>query len=781
MTSRAHAITPAERARIDQVDRLVVQGARGAPGLIAALFDPSWTVRRAAIAALASLGDDASQVLCTFLATRREDENAIAAAVDALSGSLGTAVLDRVLALLSHENPAVVADAAQILGRRHERSVAPALAQLLEHDNDNVAVAAIEALGAIGGTVAVDALIRVVEQRRFFRTFPAMQILARTHDPRAVPALAALIQDETYRFEAVRALGRTGAVQAIGPIVALLATPSDVVIRLVAAALADLIQRAEWAGSGERVATVLRETLAPSLGRLAGALRTADAEERIAIATVLGRGGDATVLPQIACLLDDSAAASAASDALNQLGQISQETLLDAVAAADPARKAALLPLVRARQAAPALRRLLGDEDAEVRARACEALARVGDETCVPQLFEVLSDRSPRVAHAAIAAIEALGAPETEALALEAARSRRSSVRRHALRIIGAFGYASAYLTLRQAVHDPDERVALLAIGAIGAIENPGVDEVLQQLAGSHDEDVRSAVMRSAAARGGARASALLVNGLADTSAWVRYYAVQGLGRIGVDAVPQAARLLVERLRDPAAQVRVVAIEALAQLGTPEAWDALCRAARSRDADERRASLIGIGMHARKGAAEILAEAARSPEAPTRLVALAGLAHLDDPNALVALDNAVGDADPQVRDAALSLLAERSDRASAQILVERALGADDLHPVHRALSRPSPTRVVAIVSRLTSADDHGAPVLLAALARMNTDASRAAMFEALAMDNPAARAAAASTLISIGAGGAHEMVAALAAGDPDPEVRRVCAAALTSA
>src|SRR5690606_16016986 len=118
----------------------------------------------------AALGDAAVAPLCAWLRDTRSSENAIAAAVDALAASLGTTVTDEVLALADDSNFQVVADAAQVLGRRRVSDSVPVLAGLVQHDNDNVSVSAIEALGMIGGTAAVEALIEVVESHKFFRT-----------------------------------------------------------------------------------------------------------------------------------------------------------------------------------------------------------------------------------------------------------------------------------------------------------------------------------------------------------------------------------------------------------------------------------------------------------------------------------------------------------------------------------------------------------------------------------------------------------------------------------
>ncbi len=778
MSRRSHALTEAERSRIEHVDHLVAAGPRGIRELIVSLGDPSWTVRRAVVAGLASLGDDAVAPLCLWLRTVRSSESAIAAAVDTLATSIGTTVTAEVLALADDPNPAVTADAAMILGRRRVLEATPRLAALVQHEDDNVAVASIEALGMVGGTAAVDVLVRVVESKRFFRTFPAIQVLARTGDPRAVAPLAALLSDESYRLEAVRALGRTGHPQAIGPITSLLHSPSDAIVRLVALALSELIERADWTGSSEHVATMLRHTLAPWLGRFGAALRGADPEERSAIALLLGRAGDASVLSAITSMLEDASTVAAATNALHHLERTSDDALVAALITDDPFKRVAILPLVRAPAAAPTVRQLLTDEDPEVRARACEALARINDITSVPNLFEMLGDTNPRAAHAAVSAILTLGSGETEKLALQAVTSNRPAVRRHAIRILGAFGYPNGFGALRDAIADSDRRIAELAIAGLGGIDDARVEPLLSEIAASRDDALRAAVMRAVAQRGGAFASKLLARGLTDSADWVRYYAAQGYGRLGPDAAENASELLVQRLRDPAAQVRIAAIESLSRIGSSDAWDAVCKAAASPDPDERRAGLVGVGMQARDGAMQILTDAARSTDQATRLVAIAGIARLSGASAVQLLDEAAGDVSPEVRTAALSLLAERDDEPAARVLVDWALKSDPDHPAQRALSRPGANRVLAILARMPDADDRSAPILAAALGRMSFEMATVGLFEALEMENPAARAAAATTLVGIDARGAAQAVGALAASDPDHNVRQVSAAAL---
>nr|MDQ3364785.1 HEAT repeat domain-containing protein [Myxococcota bacterium] len=633
MTTRVFNLTDAERRRIEHIDRLVARGGESVAELLTSTGDPSWTVRRAVVAALGALGDEAVAALCAWLRDQRTTEHAIAATVDALVASRGQTATTEVMSLLEDRRPAVAADAAHILGRRRALEAVPVLATALEHRDDNVAVAAIEALGAIGGNGAVDALIGVLLSQSFFRTFPAIQVLARTADPRVVAPLAALLDDETYRFEAARALGRTGYAQAIGPLTSLLPRAPDATVRLVALALADLLARAEWNGSIEHVVETLRLVSRAALPRFVAASRTATPEERTAIATVLGHVGDASVLPALSRLLDDVEARDVATDAIQRLTRVHEDALLGGLGSADAATRAAVLPIVNTMRAAELVRALLADDDAETRARACEALARIGDTSAVPALFAALADGNLRVAHAAIGAIQSLGVEDTGSRAIAALRTGEAAVRRHALRIIAYMGFADSFDAVLEAVADPDPRMVQLAVAALGPSTDPRVDATLAKLARDPHEPVRSAAMRVAPHRTLEIALQLLERGLEDEAAWVRYYACQALGRLGA---PVATPLVVGRLSDATPHVRIAAIEALGHLDTAAAWQALSSAIRSEDPDERRAALGSMALRPHDQALPYLLSGSVSDDVATRLIALSGLVRRPEPAALEA-------------------------------------------------------------------------------------------------------------------------------------------------
>jgi HEAT repeat protein len=768
-------MSEAERARADAVDRLVALGQAGIPELLGMLADPSWTVRRSVVAGLAALGDAAVTGLADVLATRRDDEARIAAAMDALATSTGhaEAVLGR---MAEHANAAVAADAAQVLGRRRSAAAVPLLIGLLDHSDDNVAVAAIEALGRVGGRAAIDSLTHAVATGNFFRVFPAIDVLGRSGDPRAVEPLAALLGQSMYALEAARALGRTGERAAAGPLARLLAEQSDAMVRVAAVSICDLIDRArERSGTVAQIEQFLRqETPAPAVRRLGRCLSLADVPEAVAICRVLGLVGGEDAVQILSQRLDAAApVAQAAADALDRLGQLSDTEVGRALREGDGARRKVLLSRAVRPSALGDVVRCLADPDAEVRARACDALARLGNTTVVSSVFRLLDDPNLHVVHAAISAIQALGSDEARALALQAASSPSATVRRAALRILAYFGEAEALDVFLAALRDPDPRVRDVALQGLPYIEDKRALDALFEAARDSSSKIRGAAMRALGqCAGEARVPAFLLRGLADADAWVRYYACQSLGRIGYQA---AAAKIAELLDGDVGQVRVAAVEALSHLASDEAHAALRRAAMSDDLDVRRAALLGLGVMAHPADVSSLLTALATGDVATRLVALSALAGFDSPSVLHALARAATDADEQVGTAAIGFLSGRAEQEATDVLVH-LLGSPAVR--ERALAAllvPAQGRIPGLLAALESADDELAPVLASALARLPDAGGGGALLHVLGLANVAARKAAASTLAALGTPEAIAALRRAADTDTDPGVRQICA------
>jgi HEAT repeat protein len=432
--------------------------------------------------------------------------------------------------------------------------------------------------------------------------------------------------------------------------------------------------------------------------------------------------------------------------------------------------------------ALPIVLRCLDDEDAGVRAAACDALARIGAPTAVAPVFKLLADNNPRVVQSAVGAIQALGGADTERLTLEAARAPWPSVRRAALRIVGFFGWPRSLPVVKAALADGDERVREAALQSLPFIDDPvALDELLAVATGPSNRLRAVATRALGQSRPALRVTAALLRGLADPDPWVRYYACQSLGRLGVDtATPAIARLL----DDPAGQVRVAAIEALSHLPGEVAFAALRDAAAAADLDVRRAALVGLGISRRPEAEPLLTAAMASSDVATRLVALAAVADFRDSEAVVAgLERAVADTQDTVRHAAFGFLAARPGAHATRLLVaalarRHHVDADDVERIVEALAVPAAGRSEALIASLAQADDEVAPLILSALARARRPDADVAIRAALHGANPAARKAAASVVAARGGDGIAEL-RRLATSDPDPEVRRVIALLLS--
>lgn len=772
-------VSPNERKRSAEVEALFRAGNVGE--LVNRLTDPSWTVRRAVVSALARLGDGAVAALCEVLTKKRDHEGRIAAAVDALSASLGH-VEPAVLRLLDSADSAVACDGAQVLGRRRYGPAVARLAELTESANENVVMAAIEAIGRIGGEATIDLLIDAVQSKEFFRAFPAIDVLGKTGDPRSVAPLAALLGEPHYGLEAARALGASGQPLALAPLAQLLASSDDARVRVAASAVVEIGARyTEQFGPNDVLAEGLaqidrRAVDAPIVHALGGA----DAAERACLCRVIGILGMASAAPALIALLDgDPQCAESAAQALTALRADADPHLAAALRDSDSERRLLLLPIASRRAS---LRNevlaCLQDAHAGVRALACDALGKQADVSAVPALFALLRDSDARVSQSAVAAIQALGGADTERLALAAARSADARERRSALRILSYFGWPSARDLFLAGLHDADERIRDLAAVGLAAIDDVPSREGLLAAARHESPRTRAAAIRALGfSRSDGAVRDIVRRALRDDDAWVRYYACQALSRLGdVESAPAIAGLL----RDPAGHVRVAVIEALAHLRGEQALGALHEASQAEDYDVRRAALLGLGSVKNAASLPYIEASLDSPDAATRLVGLSALSEFAGAAPLGRMRAAMSDPDDAVRGAAVALLAARPGREATQILIE-GLGDPPLRArVLNGLSQPAEGRVATILDALHTADSDLAARLVSALSRARRTDTAAALEEAFGFDNVYARRAIVPALAAAATSAARKLLDTAVISDADVHVRRMAGAYLSA-
>lgn len=780
MTSGAPALllSVEDRRRVAQVHALVTAGASSVDELVRWLGDPSWVVRREVIFGLAQLGDAAVPAMCQALVSQRDLEARIAALVEALSASQGNPD-EALLALLASNDPAVVCDAAQVLGRRQTPGALASLAALVEHGDDNVSVAAIEALGRIGGLQSVDRLVGVLESGNFFRVFPAIDVVGRLGDARATDPLVQLTGKALYTLEATRALGRIGDARAVPALTALLDSPAKSQVRTSAWALWE-IHKLRFAAAANVAMQAPAGWKPPhpeqTAQRLIEALPKADRDEQVALCHVLGwfatRAAVATLL---ALLTEEGAVAEAARSSLARVGDSIDSDLIASLRTGDSARRKLLLPFVGRSPARAEVELSLTDPDPAVCAAACAALARLGDPGAVPALFKLLPKASPQVGQAAVNAILSLGSHQTERLALAAAGSADPIERRLAVRIVATLGYESGLPILLRAIEDSDERLRDIALPGLALLESSlGLDALLAAAVHASLRTRTAAVRALGQAGPDPRVDKALRAALVHEDAWVRYHACHSLGRRKDTGAVDA---LVLRLADDAGQVRIAAVEALSHLPGALAKQVLQTAALSTDPDMRRAALAGLGLTGDPDVLPTLLEAAQSGDESTRLVALSALAGFSQPEALAALVVAANDVNEGVRSAAVGVMMTAAGRAPTLALVGLIGGLRSRRPALQALTHPVEGRVQVLLGALEAAGEALVGPLAATLARIPRPDAREGLVLALQSPNVLLRRAAATALAGAGPA-AMAALAVVALRDPDFEVRRLAAMAM---
>lgn len=766
-----------DQLALAEVDRLGAAGVGAVSQLLALLAHHSWSVRRAVVAAL-SRGDAAVLgELCRLLVAERSNEPIIAGLVDALSTAAPTAE-PLVQALLEQENPAVLCDAIQILGRRQHLASRARLIELTDHPDDNVALSAIEALGRIGGDAAVDRLIELAEGNNFFRVFPAIDLLGRSREARALPSLGRLLKQPLYATEAARAVGRIGSLAGVAALVRAMETGPEAVLRVAALSLIAIQDyAAQSIGPASAVSRAVREHAGRALrDKVARAMSFADGAESVALGRVLiWLGNEESVSDFVRLLSSGDEISALAIEGLTQLSALGDARVLAALKGGTSELRARLLPsLMGMTAASDATVACLSDEQAAVRALACHALARGREVAAVPALFRLLNDADLGVVHAAVGAIQSLGSAESEALALSAVKSSKPGERRAALRIITYFGYDQSLELCLEALRSDDEKLRDIALGGLPVLDDPSVPAVLIGAAQHDSARTRASAIRALGhVTASVQTEAVLRTALDDSDPWVRYYACQSLGKLGIQAALPAIRA---RLDDAAGQVKMAAVEALAALPGEDARRALAEAAGSTDPDVQRAAVVGAGERAEPEMRPILHTALASPDASIRLVAVSSIARF--PGAEAELAAAVKDADSAVRGAALGLLANRTEASASRALLGLLLSEPESPALIAALAHDVDSRSAAILAQLETVDEAGARALLAVLARSQSAQGRTALDVAFASRNVAVRRASARVLSLLLDDSAKSSLARAANADDDAEVRRLSAAAL---
>jgi HEAT repeat protein len=435
-----------------------------------------------------------------------------------------------------------------------------AFAKLLENPDRDIQIIGIWILSIIGGRRAAELIISDAQASIYYHVGSAALV---SIGPSAVEPLIAALQndDQRLRYTAIEALGEIGDPRAVAPLMlalkdettdldnraeqALVAIGEPAVKPLLAAL------RDEDANMSERVTEALRKIASPgTVDPVIAALRDGDFKVRGRAARVLGKIGDPRAVEPLidAFRTHRGVAHEEASRALAMIGTPAAQALVlllgdeDASIASDAEKllvaigAPAVEPLVAGLQFTAQQHKYYGD----VRERAADALAEIGDPRAVEALGVALQDKGHRF------------------------------VRISAAYALGKIGNARAVEPLITALGDNENAVSAFAADALVALGEPAVEPLMTVFKSETPGEAASLLIRI-----GAPAVDSLISALSDNEAAVRRRAADALGQND----PRVIEPLIKALKDTDQGVGRAAINALRYIGNRRALEELERVA----------------------------------------------------------------------------------------------------------------------------------------------------------------------------------------------------------
>jgi HEAT repeat protein len=562
--------------------------------LIDAMGDPSWRVRKDAVARIARWPDPDGAVPM-LIATLVDDSNVGLrnAAVEALAaigrpsvGPLGTALE------AGGDHRKFLIDA---LGAIGDRSAVNVLVRRLDDPDENVRAAAAEALGNLGGADAVSALRKRLSGADLLGRLAAIEALNRLGAQVPVAELLPMLSQPILRRAVLEALGHSGDLAALPMLAEGIVDRTRGVREASAVALCALHAGQKDEGLRSAIEDAVRARSSVAMEGLIFAVSADAVGVRRAAVSVLGWGRWPEALPRLVDALRDEEIHDATRGAIVAYGAAAVEPLSQLVREAGQELRSEIIgifPRLGAEAGSPRvtalLTRALDDEDPAAAAAAARALGEVGGKEALGALFHALGRTDdvqvPQAASVALGklgrrfydevrmligargletgvsgvflcrVLGMLGRAEDRPLLLGALKTDTPALRRAAVEALGVLGPASeSREALSYALADEDAHVRASAAEALGSLGDPEAVLALVHATSDDVESVRIAATRALGALGDRRAAPALREMLRAQTGILTVHAVESLGRLrpGTDGDPEEVFLEILSHKDP--------------------------------------------------------------------------------------------------------------------------------------------------------------------------------------------------------------------------------------
>jgi HEAT repeat protein len=577
------------------------------PTLLAFLGDPSWRVRKAAVAALGRLAEEPTLVPALIAGLASSDNAGLRGACAEALVAAGVRAVPELTGALATPDPGHRRFILEVLGSIGNAGARDALVEGLSDADLNVRTAAAEALGRIGGEEAIRPLVALASAKNteLLQRLYIFDALVTTETKLEYDTLAPWIGEAGLERQVLGLLGLCGDPRAVTPLLAGIEAPTRTTRAVAICAMAELIGEG-IDGHRRRIAS----HLAPGSAARQYALEFLDDPDDAVLDGVLrllGATCDVRLAPQLV-------AASACRPVV--------ETGHAVVLKMGPA---VVLPLLDS----------FDNAGTETRVLILEIIEELADAEVVPTLLEIAAGPDTRATEAA-------------------------------LRVVGRLGGVDAIDSLMDRVRASDSEVARAAAMALAGVgsRTPGV--VAEKVAAAFVGEQRPEWLLVLGALARADDLGLLVAATRHREAAVRCAAIEAARVIGPDFPEETLTLL---LTDESPQVRAAACRALAPHRSDATRDALLAVARDTDPWVVAEAVRSLRSFRGDDVAAILADAAASTISPIAIAALRSLFSINPPGLESVVARALRHADPEVVREAVATTMRLSGDAARDLLI----------------------------------------------------------------------------------------------------------------
>ena len=347
---------------------------------------------------------------------------------------------------------------------------------------------------------------------------------------------------------------------------------------------------------------------------------------------------------------------------------------------------------------------LTSDANTFAKAKACQRLVLVGDESAVPALVGLLADE--KLSAYAREALEGIPGPACDA-ALREALSRLQGERLvGVLGSIGARRDIEAIDAVVKLLGSDDAVIAAAAARALGHIGTPATADILQKALSDATPESAASLGKAClicalklTKQGETGKAVALCDALqnAPVPQYIKLAATRNaIAALGEKGLPRLAELLES---EDESQFRV-ALHVARQLGDDvNASSVLVARFKGQSASRQALLLIALGDLGEKASLPVVLEAAKTAEGEARVQAIHTLALLGDATVVPVLLAAAADSDEQIAGAARSTLAVlKSDEINAAIT--KMLASDDAKTLGLAIEMAAGRKIASAAPAL---------------------------------------------------------------------------------